>query len=684
MSSVQKNKVLVIDDERSNIITLTKILSGNYTILAAKDGEYGIEVALKNQPDIILLDILMPGMNGYETLEQLKAHEETYDIPVIFITGLNSSEDEKYGLSLGAIDYITKPFGADIVKLRIQHQLNMRQQMLALDRQMKQQTLVSNILKNFLLVDHKDEMIAQTLQMVGEFLGVDQLLYFNIHKDEVTLECTYEWITPTKELASLVGQAIEIKEPMQSIIEDLIAGGEEICFHSNDPNYKALIRPYRIRNQNYIMVPISRKDHMYGLLDVSKAGEAVEWSTSEINLVVQVAGVLSAVSERDEMQHTLLVTELAEKSSRQRSEFLSRISHEMRTPMNAIMGMTMLAKRVEEREKLEEMLDKVGEASTRLLRLIDDVLDISDMEDNRFQLRPKETHFVSLIQEILNKLGPDVRGKKQSLSPNIDSAIPDTIIVDDRRLQQVIQNLLENAIKFTPKQGSIQVNAFVNDYRTDDIVMQIEVIDTGIGISEDDIELMFTPFEQIDGGMDRKFEGVGLGLSITKNIITHMGGEIWVESEEGKGSKFSFTFVAGLKKKTQKIEVEGSLKGKTILIAEDVQINQEIVIAMLEDTGVSFDVAFNGQEVVSKYREAPDDYDLILMDINMPYMDGVDATKCIRAIESGTDYHIPIISMTANVLLSEVESYFAAGMNDHIGKPIDYDKLITTLHRFLL
>ena len=683
MNSVVKSKVLVIDDEKSNILALTKILSGNYTILAAKDGAYGIEVAQKNLPDIILLDILMPGMNGYETIQQLKAVDETKDIPVIFITGLASAEDEKYGLSLGASDYITKPFGPEIVKLRIQHQLSIRMQMRALDRLVQQQTLVSTISKTFLNVRHKEEMINQTLSMVGDFLGVDQILFYLLHNDQITLECRQEWRHGQSQLATRVGECIKIQEPMLSLLPQLIEESNEICFTSNDASLSAMMRPYRLDFKTFITIPIYRKGHMYGLLDISKSN-ADNWTELEISLCKHVSSILSAVFERDEMQHTLLVTELAEKSSRQRSEFLSRISHEMRTPMNAIMGMTMLAKKVEDREKQEVMLDKVSEASTRLLRLIDDVLDISDMQDNRFALRTKETHFIPLLQGILNKVGSEIRGKQQSLTPNIDSAIPEVIIVDDKRLAQVIQSLIENAIKFTPKHGAIQVNAFVKDITTEEVTMQIEVIDNGIGISRDELENVFTPFEQVDGGIDRKFEGVGLGLSITKNIINHMDGEIWVESEEGHGSKFSFTFKAKLMACSQKIEVTGSLVGKTILIAEDVQINQEIVMAMLEDTGVTCELANNGQEVVSKYREHPDDYDLILMDINMPYMDGVDATKCIRAIESGTEYAIPIISMTANVLISEVETYFKAGMNDHIGKPIDYDKLIQTLHKFLL
>jgi CheY-like chemotaxis protein len=317
------------------------------------------------------------------------------------------------------------------------------------------------------------------------------------------------------------------------------------------------------------------------------------------------------------------------------------------------------------------------------LKLIDDILDMSDIEDNKLRLFCSDFSFAVLIRDILNRANSDIKKKQQSLTTNIDPSIPDTLVGDEKRLAQSIMNLLSNAVKFTPEQGLIQINAFVLRVEEETLVMQIEVIDNGIGISKEQREKLFIPFEQADGGIDRKFGGAGLGLAISKHIVGLMGGEIWVESEPGKGSKFAFTFKTQLKAPETNINTPASLEGKTVLLAEDVEINREIVIAMLEGTGLHIECAENGQEALGLYTATSDRYDCILMDINMPVMDGLEATRRVRALGTPESARIPIIAMTANVLMSEVETYLSAGMTDHIGKPVDFDKLLSKLHGYL-
>jgi CheY-like chemotaxis protein len=329
------------------------------------------------------------------------------------------------------------------------------------------------------------------------------------------------------------------------------------------------------------------------------------------------------------------------------------------------------------------MLEKINSAASHLLQLIDDVLDMSDIEDKKFHLVCAEFSFTVAIQEILNRVNPYIKEKQQSLTTDIDPSIPDIIISDEKRLTQVILNLLSNAGKFTPEQGTIQINAFVLETENETLTMQIEIIDNGIGISKEQQENLFVPFEQADGGIDRKFGGAGLGLPISKHIIELMNGEIWIESEPGKGSKFAFTMKAQLKATETQDDGPVSFEGKTALLVEDVEINREIVIALLEDTELQRECAENGREALELYTAAPERFDVILMDINMPEMDGVEATRQIRALETSNERQIPIIAMTANVLTSEVETYFAVGMNDHVGKPIDFDKLMNTLMKYL-
>ena len=511
MNAAKKNSVLIVDDVNANITALANILSPDYTVYAAKNGQDAITAAAQYLPDVILLDIIMPEMDGYAVMAALQGCETTRRIPVILITGLSNPADEEKGLSLGAVDYIRKPFSPAIVKLRVQNQI---------------------------------KIINQT--------------------------------------------------------------------------------------------------------------------------------------------HQIIEKEAAEKSSRARSEFLSRMSHEMRTPMNAIMGMTALAKNTVEIAKRDDMLDKISIASRHLLEFIDDILDVSDMEDNKLRLSCGEFSFAVMIREILNKAHPNIKAKQQSLTTDIDPSIPDALIGDEKRLAQVILHLLSNAGKFTPEQGSIQINAFVRQVEDETLTMQIEVVDNGIGVSKEQREKLFIPFEQVDGGMDRKFGGAGLGLALAKHIVELMDGEIRVESEQGKGAKFAFTIKAQLRAPATQDDSQVSLDGKTALLVEDVEINREIVMAMLESTGLHIECAENGREALDVFTTNPDKFDVILMDINMPEMDGVEATRRIRALDAPAGARVPIIAVTANVLMSEVDTYLAAGMNDHIGKPVDFDKLVNKLHKYLI
>ena len=375
--------------------------------------------------------------------------------------------------------------------------------------------------------------------------------------------------------------------------------------------------------------------------------------------------------------------EISEKSSRVRSDFLSRMSHEMLTPMNTIVGMTTLAKNATEPERRDNMLDKITDASGQLLGLINGVLDMSDIEDNKLRLISSEFSFSDMIQEITNRVTHEAKNKRQVFTTDIDPSIPVTLIGDERRLSQVIVNLLSNAVKFTPEEGSIQLGVFVQKVEDETITLQIEVLDTGIGISEEQTGKLFLPFEQADGGIDRKFGGAGLGLAVSRYIVKLMDGEIWVDSTPDKGSIFAFTAKLQLKAPIVNDSEPVSLDGKRVLLVEDMEINREIVIALLDGTGLHITCAVNGREALDLFSADPDGFDVIIMDINMPEMDGVEATRRIRALDAPAGAQVPIIAMTANILASEVETYLACGMNDHIGKPVDYDRLLSKLYQHI-
>jgi PAS domain S-box-containing protein len=380
----------------------------------------------------------------------------------------------------------------------------------------------------------------------------------------------------------------------------------------------------------------------------------------------------------------------AELSSHAKGNFLARMSHEMRTPMNAIIGMTNIAKASGELEKKEYCLDKIDQASKHLLGVINDILDMSKIEAGKFELSFTEFSFEKMLTRVINVINFRVEEKKQKFIVNVDRDMPPVVVSDEQRLAQVITNLLSNAVKFTPEEGSITLDVKVLGKENNKYNVQVGVTDTGIGISREQQTKLFHSFEQADGGIARKYGGTGLGLAISKSIIDMMHGNIWIESVLGKGASFIFNIAclapeqlaasapeaasAGIMRPA---EVKGCFKDAVILLAEDLPINSEIVVTLLEDTEIAIDCAMNGLEALTMFRDHPGHYDLILMDIHMPEVDGYEATRRIRSLGTAEAETIPIVAMTANVFREDIEKCLSCGMNDHIGKPVDMDELMS-------
>jgi len=384
----------------------------------------------------------------------------------------------------------------------------------------------------------------------------------------------------------------------------------------------------------------------------------------------------------------VLARNLAEMASAAKSEFLSRMSHEMRTPMSAIIGMTEIARNADAMERKEDCLGKIDSASKHLLGLINDILDMSKIEADKFELYSHAFDFKEMLERVTSVMGIRIEEKSLRFAVDLDEAIPPVIVGDELRLTQVITNLLSNAVKFTPEHGEITLSARLSP--DNGTALRIAVADTGIGISLEQQARLFSAFEQLDGGTARKFGGTGLGLAISKRIVEMMGGSIWVDSELGRGSTFVFTMpfetaenvaqetAAG----TEKKEIP-CLTGHTILVAEDIDINREIIASALEETGVGVVFVENGLEAVSAFKAEPDRFGLILMDIQMPLMDGYEATRIIRNLSLPRAGEVPIIAMTANVFREDVERCLAAGANGHLGKPLDRSALFRELSRCL-
>jgi CheY-like chemotaxis protein len=692
-----RKKIIVVDDNLENLTAIKNTLKSTYDVYPSPSASKMFELLERFLPHLIILDVEMPVMNGYEAAKILKTSDKFREIPLMFLTSMNDAKSEMEGLNIGAVDYIHKPFVAPLLIRRIQTQLS--------------------------LMDHQRVIVEHN-----------------------------------------------------AAIEELLAQ-----------------------------------------------------KTREIEL--------RKAAEQE-----------AQSASRAKGDFLSHMSHEIRTPLNAIIGMIGIARSTNDIQKIKYSLEKADSASKHMLGIINDILDMSKIEANKFELAHGEFNFEKMLIDIINVTNIRAEEKHQNLVVNLNINVPPFIVTDELRLSQVITNLLSNAIKFTPENGKVILNIEKIDDTDDTVTLKTEVADTGIGISEEQQRRLFSSYNQADAKIVQKFGGTGLGLAISKHIVDLMQGQIWIESELNKGAKFIFKIKE--KKGTEKIntklsekidmndvrilavddseetrtyfvhvmesfrlpcdaasggaealelidkaadrpyniffvdwqmpdmdgieltrrikkitgdksfvimfsmadwsniEKEALMAGVnqflpkplfpsmlinaingcievnpkkdswlpdedteagfdfseyTILIAEDVEINREIVAAMLERTSVSIDFAENGKEAVSQFREHPDKYGLILMDVNMPEMDGFEATQAIRAFETEQSMSfaegsmefpketpklllerpVPIIAMTANVFREDIEKCLSAGMNGHIGKPISPEVLYEKLKEHL-
>ena len=394
----------------------------------------------------------------------------------------------------------------------------------------------------------------------------------------------------------------------------------------------------------------------------------------------------------------------AEHANKAKSHFLSTMSHEMRTPINAVIGMTTIGKHADNIERKDYAFDKIDSASKHLLGVINDVLDMTKIEADKLELSLIEYDFEQMIQKVLTVINFKIQENEQDFTLSIDDDVPRHVFGDDQHLTQVIINLLSNAVKFTPKHGSIGMYITLLEEIDNMCEIQFVVSDTGIGISADQQAKLFSAFVQAESGISREFGGTGLGLAISKHIVELMGGTIRVESELGDGTSFIFT--AKLKRLEKSSEAQvvigpfgnilsgdevidetkvipGEFEGKQLLLAEDVDINREIVISLLEGSGLLIDIAENGLIALETLEAAPDKYDIVFMDMQMPKMDGLEATRRIRSSELIPNKDLPIIAMTANVFQSDIDNCLEAGMNCHLGKPLDIAEVIRTLRRYL-
>ena len=567
-----------------------------------------------------------------------------------------------------------------------------------LGTRLEQQELMSAIAQSFTSTEDSKILINNALKISGEFMKADQAILSRYDEKNCVLECIHEWYN--EKARPFIGS--EEKWPFTpdmefyvSMMKDTYAAVNDFSTESH-PNF-SVVKNYNLGAFLNIAVFVSGK--FWGILGFIIYGKPNVWSGSNIQLGKMIAGIFSGAISRTMMYNELIqAKDMADDANQAKSEFLSRMSHEMRTPMNAIIGMTGIGKTTTDVDRKNYCLDRISMASTHLLGVINDILDMSKIEACKLELTSEEFELSEMLERIENIITFQIDAKKQEFTTVIADDVPEVLNTDEQRLSQIITNLLSNSIKFTPIEGIITLDISKTGEEDNKHVLQFVIRDTGIGISDEQKAKLFQSFVQADGTIARKYGGTGLGLAISKSLVELMGGEIRIESELGKGSSFIFSIM------TEKTRAELSdetdpdgdgriMQGKfheqcfrdlSILIAEDIEINREIVETLLEFTGINMDFAENGSEAYNKFIENPASYDIIFMDLHMPEMTGYEVTKKIRQLDNPIAQNIPIIAMTADVFNEDIEKCLSAGMNSHIGKPLDLDTVLEKIDQFTL
>ncbi|MEZ4826742.1 MAG: ATP-binding protein [Bacteroidia bacterium] len=425
-----------------------------------------------------------------------------------------------------------------------------------------------------------------------------------------------------------------------------------------------------------------------------KSGETfpMEIAICSVNLEDEYfyLAIIRDITDRKNAEKELIdAKEVAEAAAKAKSQFLSHMSHEIRTPMNAVIGITDLLLEEDLTKEQLEHLKILKFSGENLLVIINDILDFSKIEAGKIELEEVPFILTELTASIRESLMPKARDKGIGINIEIDESLPDTFISDPVRISQILTNLMSNAVKFT-REGRVNLRIFPTRQTKEGLFVRFEVEDSGIGIQADKLDLIFESFTQSQSDTTRKFGGTGLGLAITRSLVELLGGTVMVESELGKGSCFAFTIrlTPGETQKLRESIAVGSrvkfsgLEGIHVLIVEDNKVNQIVAANYLKKWSILYDIAENGAEGVEMVKNMR--YDLVLMDLHMPEMNGYDATRTIRACTESYFQNLPIIALTASALSPVRGSVIEAGMNDFVSKPFRPDQLFQTMAKYVL
>jgi PAS domain S-box-containing protein len=631
MSANYTPAILLVDDNEDNLLTLEGNLRNlKVRFFSAQNGREAIEMVKLHDFALIILDIQMPEMNGYETAEAIRQIQRNKHTPIIFLTAVYFDHVSVYkGYQAGAVDYITKPFNREILVTKARVFLELDKIRNELSQSKKEfQSIVQDQTDLIVRTDENNSII---------FANRALLIAFTKTFDNLKGNNFLDWVSE-KDREKIV-RAIELLSPSNAIVK---------LHHSLNV----------LTNRQIFVSTIIR-----ALYDSNNELTGFQY-------------VMRDVSKEVESREELIVAKKkAEDATKSKSQFLANMSHEIRTPMNSILGMIDVLMQTNLDEDQLEDVEVIKYSATNLLGILNDILDFSRIESNQIQIQNIWFNLNDELKKITKLLENKANEKGNNLILEIFPDVPQKVKGDPLRLGQIIINLLNNAIKFT-ENGTVKL-AVERDFSKEKTTqLKFTFTDTGIGMPEKISASLFNFYQQGDPSIAREYGGSGLGLAISKSLCELMGGSIAFKSEVNKGSSFWFSIAFEEEEKTKIAE-------KTrILVVEDNLLNQKIVGATLQKNNLGFDIASNGKIAVEKALE--NNYRLILMDIQMPVMDGYEATRQIREFENNNPDREKsfIIALTANATKEDRERCEKTGMNSYLTKPFKYADLEGILQKF--
>jgi len=645
-SARRRPRLLIVDDQSINIHVLYQALAPNYQVFMATGGAEALRLCRAHRPDLLLLDVVMPDMDGHEVCRQLKAGADTRDIPVIFVTAQGDPAQEALGLDIGAADFIVKPINAAVVRARVNTHLG-----LARSRALLAATLDATA--DGIVVTNLAGDVSSMNDNFARMWGIPRALADQPDAAAIAALMQAQLLAPE---ANLLGAITT-------------ADGFDALALSGDRHVERRATP--------LLINASVGGQVISFRDVTELRRAAN-QLAQLNATLE-----SRVAART---HELeFATRQADAANRAKSDFLSNMSHEIRTPMNGVIGMAHLALRTEAGPRQRECLNNIQTAGRQLLRIIDDVLDFSKIEAGKLDLDAVDFDLASLFDSLAIQTAHAARDKGLTLDFERDPALPPTLRGDALRLGQMLLNYIGNAIKFT-RRGTVRVRAVQQSAADAELVVRFEVEDSGIGLTDEQIAQLFQSFHQADASTTREFGGTGLGLAITKRLALLMGGAVGVDSRFGHGSRFWFTarLCPGAALPAPASALPASVPADAfrcarVLVVEDNPLNRELAVGLLEDVGALAFTAGDGCEAIALLDV--ETIDCVLMDIQMPVMDGLRATRLMRA--NPRTAAIPVLAMTGNARAEDRVRCLDAGMNDFMTKPVVPDHLYATLAKWL-